>query len=193
MTRGAPETGIQMAQSHLAPLPAPTLATEYMQPPYPYKPPRNRTPVALVVAIIVAGGLIAGAVLLAGGKNATPAPTTVASPTAPVAASAADSGTCRAWTDAKRDLDTVPLMPNGWETDPNRNVYIDNQANLLNPILNKLEKAITPSPDYVASAAHSFIQRQRDAIAAARNGTYASALTDQISTAYDKLDALCAR
>lgn len=195
MTRWAPETGIQMAQSHLAPPPAPPqpsdFSTQHMQPPYPYKPPRNWTPVALVAAIIVAGALIAGAILLAGGNQTgvveSSAPT--AQPVAPAIISG--STTCKAWSSAKQDLSEVPLLPQGWRSDPNREIYVQNQINLLTPIIDRFEKSIAPEPANIAAAARNVVATQRAAISALKDNTFVSPQADQGDAAYAQMDAVC--
>ncbi|WP_457180925.1 hypothetical protein [Mycobacteroides abscessus] len=198
MTRGAFDTGIQMAQSHLAPPPAPLQSPEYphhyMQAPYPYKRQKNWTPVALVAAIIVAGALIAGAILLAGGDRSgvVSVPSQTGQPAAAPAV-IAESATCRAWSSTKQDLSEVPLLPEGWKTDPNREIFVQNQINLLAPIMDRFEKSIVPEPANVAAAARNVVATQRASMASLKNGTFVSAQADQGDAAYAQMDAVCVR
>lgn len=198
MTGWASDSGIQMAQGHLAPPTAPPQLSEYsrhnMQPPYPYKPPRNWSPVAIVAAIVAAGALIACAILLAGGDRSG-----VAATSAPTMEPAAAPGitavpaTCRAWESAKQDLSEVPMLPEGWRTDPNREIYVQNQINLLAPIIDRFEKSITTEPANVVAAARNVVTTQRAAMTSLKNGTFVSSQADQGDAAYAQMDAVCVR
>ncbi|WP_079673482.1 hypothetical protein [Mycobacteroides abscessus] len=197
-SRAATQTGTQVAQANLTPPAAPPqyIPQPRMVPPQQYKlPPRRWLPgAAIVAAILLAGAMIAGAILLTGNENGSgttlsPSSTQAALPNAPI--NAATTGTCVAWADTKKDLDLVPPMPSGWQTDPNRDVYIGNQVRVLTPVLDAFERKISPEPQYLAEAARAYIAKQRGAMVSAKNGTYVSGQTDRINAAYDKLDALC--
>lgn len=202
-SRAATQTGTQVAQANLAPPAAPPqyIPQPRMVPPQQYKlPPRRWLPgAAIVAAILLAGAMIAGAILLTGNDNGSgttlsPSSTQAALPNAPI--NAATTGTCVAWADTKKDLELVPGLPQGWQNDPNKDVYVGNQTRVLSPILDRFEKGISPEPAYIASAAHAYIKLQRDAIASLKDGTYVTsqseqARTDAYNKAYDKMDALC--
>jgi hypothetical protein len=162
---------------------------------YPVPPQQNRqwVPVAIVAAIVVAGGLIAGAIMLSGGNKAQP-PTAARGTTAPAASVPAEStATCKAWNNTYTELMAVPPLPDGADYNtPNIDTLIANQNKANEKALIGFEPKIAPDdPTQVVNAAKAYINAKRIDMAKSASHTVTEADDTAVDTSFATLNQLC--
>jgi hypothetical protein len=148
-------------------------------------------PVAVVAAIVVAGALIAAAILFRGAGSQSPTSTAPS----PTAEALADSATCMAWAKAKYDLGQVTPMPPGFiYGNPGINDLADRRANELRRVLAAFESQIELTPSAVAAAAHQVVDVSMDEVDKL-SGRVAIGPADAVAIegARRVLNGLCAR
>jgi len=152
-------------------------------PPQQYSPPRPTTrarwlPAAIIgAAIVIAAGLVAGAVILKGkeGGSAGAGPTT-----------------CQAWTQTRQTLRAVPSLPQVWNWDtPNIDTYISNQNAPVGKALDLFEPQIAADPADVARAAQRYVDARRRQIQTLTDHTYVPADGVAVDSALVRLNQLC--
>ena len=147
--------------------------------PYPPAPAptqnRRWIPAAIISAgIIIAGGLVGGAVIMSHSKTESGA---VAASGQPAAMAAADSSTCQAWKTTRAALDQIPPLPSGWDWNtPNIDTLIANKNAATTAILQQFTPEIAATPADVAQAANDYVAAKR---------TEAAMLTDHTLTTAD--------
>ena len=165
-----------------------------IQPPYPPAPApaagRRWMPVAVIsAAIIIAGALVGGAIIMSRGD--TTQATSGGSDGSGLAVTAASS-TCQAWKNTKAILVTIPDLPQGWSWDtPNIDTLINNQAAAVNAALDRFETEIAAEPADVASAANDYIAGRRKALKLLAEHTYRGADGEAGNQALARLNVLC--
>lgn len=164
-------------------------------PPYPgYPPPQSRRwmPYATLAAIVLAGLLIAGAILLSGTRSG-PATTPQTPPGAPgTSAAASGNATCGEWATTKAALQAIPQLPDGWDWDtPNIDVYIQSRTGAISKALDLFEPHIADQPPGFAAAAHQYVSERRKEIQMLRAHTYTEADGVPVTAEETKLDQLC--
>jgi hypothetical protein len=150
-------------------------------PPQPFgrrdRAPRSRwLPAAIIgAAILIAAGLVAGALILKGKEGATAA-----------------RGTCQAWTETRLTLRAIPALPEGWNwRTPNIDTYIKNQNAPVGTALDLFESKIAPEPADVAEAARDYVAVRRNQIKRLTDRTYVPADGAAVDTALGRLNQLC--
>lgn len=154
---------------------------EQPSPPPGIRDPHPRTgrgwlPAAIIgSAIVLAAGLIGGALILKRGDSAQPGPTT-----------------CAAWTETRLTLRAIPGLPNGWTWQtPNINTYIKNQNAPVARSLDLFESKIAPEPADVAQAARDYVSARRIQMQALSDRTYTAKTGETVDTALAHLNELC--
>lgn len=121
-------------------------------------PTQNRRwiPAAIISAgIVIAGGLVGGAVIMSNGKNA---PNT----TSAAGVAAADSSTCQAWKTTRAALDQIPPLPAGWDWNtPNIDILVANKNAATSAVLQQFTPEIATAPAELAGAANSYVAAKR--------------------------------
>jgi len=175
----------------IQPTPAPH---QWHQPPYPPAPApasgRRWMPVAVIsAAIIIAGALVGGAIIMSRGD--TTQTTSGGSGGSGLAVTAASS-TCQAWKTTRAILVTIPGLQPGWDWDtPNIDTLIANNRTATNAALDRFETEIAAEPADVASAAHDYIAGRRTALKALAERTYTAADGEAGNQALARLNVLC--
>lgn len=167
-------------------------------PPYPSYPPAPRSnrrwfPIAVVAAIVVAGLLIAGAIMLSGNRAQPPA----ASPSTTAQAAAVpleSTATCKAWHAAYAELMAVPPLPDGADYNtPNIDTLVANQNKANEKILIGFEPKIAPNdPPQVVNAAKAYINAKRIDMAKSAAHTVTEADDTATDTTFATLNQICA-
>lgn len=162
--------------------------------PYPPAAPaptagRRWMPVAIIsAALIIAGALVGGAIIMSRGDKTQ---TTSATGGSGLAVTAASS-TCQAWKTTRAILVTIPGLQPGWDWDtPNIDTLIKNEAAATNAALDRFETEIAAEPADVASAAHEYIAGRRTALKALAERTYTAADGEAGNQALARLNVLC--
>ena len=132
-------------------------------------------PAAIIgAAIVIAAGLVAGALILRG-----------------TGVSEA-GGTCQAWTETRVTLRAIPALPKDWTwRTPNIDTSIKNQNGPVGVALDLFEPKITPDPADVAGAAEDYVAVRRNQIKRLTDRTYVPADGAAVDTALGRLDQLC--
>lgn len=151
-------------------------------PPPPYRPDKARSrwlPAAIIgSAILIAGGLVAGSLILRGDRAA------------PVAEAGAT--TCQAWAQTRDALRAVPPLPNGWTwRTPNIDTLIRFQNGPVGYALDRFEPQIKPEPAEVAQAAREYLTVRRAQMAALADRSYRPADGAAVDAALERLNRLC--
>lgn len=156
------------------------------QPPQPPPPPslppaapntsRPWLPAAIIgAAIVIAAGLIAGAVILKRGEVADRGP-----------------GTCEAWAETRLTLRSIPALPNGWTwKTPNITTLIANQNAPVAKALDLFEPKIAAEPADVAQAAQQYVAARRTQIDTLRDRSYTPEVGTAVDVALRRLNQLC--
>lgn len=147
----------------------------WQPPPFPdRRPGRPWLPAAIIgAAIVIAAGLVAGALLL---KDR----------------SAAAGGTCQAWKQARLTLLAIPALPKGWSwATPNIDSTIRLQNAAVGNALEVFENQISADPADVAQAARQYVRARRDQMQALSDHTYTASVGDAVDTALGRLDQVC--
>ena len=143
------------------------------------RPPKRRSwlPAAIIgSAIVIAGGLVAGAVILKGRDD--PA--------------AGGVSTCQAWTQTRLTLRAVPALPSGWTWNtPNIDNYIKIQNAPIGNALDLFETQIAAEPTDVAQAARQYVSALRNQMQSLSDHTYVAADGAAVDTALGNLNQLC--
>ena len=153
-------------QPPLPPLPAPV-----------HRPPLRRSwlPAAIIgSAIVIAAGLVAGALIL---KDRTVSD---------------GAGTCQAWTQTRQTLRSIPALPQDWNwSTPNIDNYIRIQNAPVGKALEVFEPEITAEPADVALAARDYLAARRHQMQSLIDHTYVPADGVAVDTALGNLNRLC--
>lgn len=153
-------------QPPLPPLPAPV-----------HRPPLRRSwlPAAIIgSAIVIAAGLVAGALIL---KDRTISD---------------GAGTCQAWTQTRQTLRSIPALPQDWNwSTPNIDNYIRIQNAPVGKALEVFEPEIADDPADVAQAARDYVAARRHQMQSLTNHTYVAADGVSVDTALGNLNRLC--
>ena len=153
-------------QPPLPPLPAPV-----------HRPPLRRSwlPAAIIgSAIVIAAGLVAGALIL---KDRTVSD---------------GAGTCQAWAQTRQTLRSIPALPQDWNwSTPNIDNYIRIQNAPVGKALEVFEPEIADDPADVAQAARDYVAARRHQMQSLTNHTYVAADGVSVNTALGNLNRLC--
>jgi hypothetical protein len=125
-------------------------------------------------AIVIAAGLVAGALILKdrGASDGT--------------------GTCQAWTQTRQTLRSIPALPQGWDwSTPNIDNYISIQNAPVGKALEAFEPEITAEPADVALAARDYLAARRHQMQSLTDHTYVPADGVAVDTALGNLNRLC--
>jgi hypothetical protein len=146
----------------------------------PPAPNRRWLPAAILSAgIIVAGGLVGGAVIMNNGAKtdtANVAGAPAGQPAVAAAPGAAESSTCKAWATTRGTLGLIPALPQGWNWDtPNIDTLIGNYSRATNAALDLFIPKIAPQPADVAGAATDYVEGRRNALKMLAEHTYTTA------------------
>jgi hypothetical protein len=160
-------------QMHPPPLPPPF-------PPQPFdrrdRGTRSRWLPAAIIgsAIVIAAGLVAGALILKG-KGGSEA-----------------GGTCQAWTETRLTLRAIPALPEGWNwRTPEIDTFIKIQNAPVGIALDLFTPKIAPEPADVAEAARDYVAVRRNQIKRLTDRTYVPADGAAVDTALGRLNQLC--
>jgi hypothetical protein len=160
-----------------------------------YPPPRNRSwmPYATLGAIVLAGALIAVAIMISGGNKSQPA----AAPgsTAQPAAVAVDTTTCKAWRAADAAMDTIPALPEGWDWNtPGIDNLIASQKGAIDKTLSIFEAKIAAGdPQQVVDAARSYIATKRADLNKLKDHTVTEADDAAVESSLASLQQFCSK
>lgn len=152
------------------PLPPP------VPPPVRRPPPRRSWLPAAIIgsAIVIAAGLVAGALILSD------------------RAVSDDAGTCQAWTQTRDTLRSIPALPQDWNwSTPNIDNYIKIQNAPVGKALEVFESEIADDPADVAQAARDYVAARRHQMKSLTNHTYVAADGVSVDTALGNLNRLC--
>ena len=134
-------------------------------------------PAAIVgSAIVVAAGLVAGALILRGdGDGSTDTATT-----------------CQAWTETRETLRSIPALPEGWNWNtPDIDTYVKNQNAPVGKALDLFEPKIAPTPADVAQAAQAYVAARRTQMQSLADRSYRPADGTAVDVALGNLNRLC--
>ncbi len=155
----------------------PPLPPQRSQQPFPAT--RSRWLPAAIVgsAIVIAAGLVAGALILRGdGDGSTDTAAT----------------TCQAWTETRETLRSIPALPEGWNWNtPNIDTYIKNQNAPVGKALDLFEPKIAPTPADVARAAQDYVTARRTQMQSLADRSYRPADGTAVDVALGTLNRLC--
>ena len=128
-------------------------------------------------AIVIAGGLIAGALILKDtGEDQ----------------GAAASATCQAWTETSVTLRSIPALPAGWTwATPNIDTYIKIQNAPVGDALDRFEAKIGSEPADVAQAAHDYVAARRRQMQLLADHAYTAGDGTAVDAALAHLDQIC--
>lgn len=153
---------------------------EQQLPPQMPPPPVRRSgrpwlPAAIIgAAIVIAAGLIAGALILKKENTAT------------------GPSTCEAWTETRLTLRAIPALPDGWTWQtPDIGTLIRNQNAPVAKALDIFEPKIAAQPADVAQAAKDYVAARRTQIQTLSNGSYTPQDGAAVDTALERLNELC--
>lgn len=147
-------------------------------------------PAAIIgAAIIVAGGLVGGAVIMSRGDT-TQATSADGQPAA--GATAADNSTCQAWETTRTALRQIPPLPAGYDwTTPNIDTLIANRNAATAGVLDQFTPKIASQPSVVTEAAHQYVAAKRQEMAKLSDHSLTSADAEVGNTALSRLNQLC--
>ena len=161
------------------------MSMQWQPPPLPpqvTRPPRRRSwlPAAIIgSAIVIAAGLVAGALIL---KDRSVSD----------GAGFDGAGTCQAWIQTRQTLRSIPALPEGWNwSTPNIDNYIRIQNAPVGKALDVFEPEIAAEPADVAQAARDYVAVRRHQMQSLANHTYVSADGVAVDTALGNLNRLC--
>ena len=152
-------------------------------PPQRDAPPSRTTrsrwlPAAIIgSAIVIAAGLIAGALILKGKEGGS-----------------VGTGltTCQAWTQTRLILRAIPPLPQGWTWNtPNIDSYIKTQNAPVGKALDLFEPQIAAKPADVEQAARQYVSALRNQMQSLTDHTYVAADGAAVDTALENLNQLC--
>lgn len=137
-------------------------------------PTRRWLPAAIIgAAIVIAAGLVAGALILKDGSSG--------------------AGTCQAWKQTRLNLLAVPALPNGWGwTTPDIDTAISRQNAAVKNALDVFEDQIVAKPANVADAARQYVFARRTQMQTLADHTYTGSVGQAVDAALDQLDRACA-
>ena len=132
-------------------------------------------PAAIIgAAIVIAAGLVAGALILKGRSGPD------------------GGGTCQAWTETRLTLRALPALPDGWNWGtPNIDTAIKVQNAPVRIALDLFEPKIAPEPADVAQAAKEYVAVRRNQMKLLTDRTYVPADGAAVDAALARLNALC--
>jgi len=135
-------------------------------------------PAAIIVAaVVIAAGLVAGAVILKGKEGGS---------------AGAGRTTCQAWTQTQQTLRAIPALPPVWNwTTPNIDTDISDQNGLVKRALDLFEPQIAADPADVARAAQQYVDARRKQIQTLTDHTYVPADGVAVDSALVRLNQLC--
>lgn len=126
-------------------------------------------------AVVLAAGLVGGALIVRGDGGAGEKPTT-----------------CQAWAETRQALRAVPPLPDGWSwTTPSIDTLVRFQNGPVAFALDHFEPHISPQPPEVSQAARDYVSAQRNQMAALDDRSYVPADGAAVDTALARLNMLC--
>lgn len=138
------------------------------------RPRRPWLPAAIIgAAIVIAAGLVGGALILKG------RPSTGVT-------------TCQAWKQTRLNLLAVPSLPDGWvwsTPDIDNTIALQNAA--VGNALDLFDSQISTEPSDVAKAARQYLDARRHQMQTLAGHTYTGQDGQAVDTALDQLDQLC--
>ena len=146
---------------------------------HPSRPARSRWLPAAIVgsAIVIAAGLVAGALILRSGGGGSAGGTAT---------------TCQAWAQTRETLRSIPALPKGWNWNtPNIDTFIKNQNAPVGKALDLFEAEIVPEPADVAQAAQDYAAARRKQMLSLADRSYTPADGTAVDTALGNLNRLC--
>lgn len=137
--------------------------------------PKSRKPwlpAAIIgAAIIVAGGLIASAVLFKGDSRGS---------------------TCQAWSETQATLRAIPALPVNWTwSTPDIDNMIRDQNEPVGKALDSFEGKFSAQPADVAQAAEDYVAARRKQMRSLTDRSYAPADGTAVDNSLKRLDQLC--
>ncbi len=152
-----------------------------VEPPLAPPPPMPKTgrpwlPAAIIgAAIVIAAGLVAGALILKKSDQAASGPTT-----------------CEAWSETRLTLRAIPALPNGWTwKTPKIDTAIANQNAPVARALDLFEPKIAAQPADVAQAARDYLVARRNQMQTLSDRSYTPQDGAAVDTALQRLNELC--
>ncbi len=157
-------------------MPPPLLGPPPLPPPPATRASRPWLPAVIIgSAIIVAAGVIAGAVILKRSEVTNGGP-----------------GTCQAWAETRLTLRSIPALPKGWTwKTPNITTLIANQNAPVAKALDLFEPKIAAEPADVAQAAQQYVAARRHQIETLRDRSYTPEVGAAVDTALRRLNQVC--
>lgn len=123
-------------------------------------------------AILIAAGLIIGAMILKGDRS--------------------DTGTCQAWAETQQTLRSIPALPSNWDWQtPNIDIAIQNQNAPVAAALDTFEGEIIAKPADAAQAAKEYVAVRREQIRTLSDHSYTIANGAAVDAALANLDKVC--
>lgn len=127
-------------------------------------------------AIVIAAGLVAGALILRDDDGGGPGRTS----------------TCQAWAQTRLALRAVPPLPEGWTWEtPNIDTLVSFQNGPVGFALDGFEPQIAAQPPDVAQAARDYVAARRTQMQSLADRTYRAADGVAVDTALARLNQLC--
>ncbi|MDD4866115.1 MAG: hypothetical protein PHQ28_03015 [Mycobacterium sp.] len=165
-------------------------------PPYPgYPPPQSRRwmPYATLAAIVLAGALIAVAIVIAGGEKSHQA--APSAPTRSASVPTDSTQTCKAWRAADAAMGTIPALPEGWDWNTTGiDTLIANQKGAIEKTLSIFESKIGANdPQQVVEAAKGYIATKRTDLNKLTDHTITEADDAAVESSLATLQQLCTK
>lgn len=141
---------------------------------------------AIVAAILVGAGGIAAAIMV--GSDRLNEPPASQAQTAFFAGPA-----CKAWEDARRELESIPpLKPAGEKDTPDTQKALKEQQAAVGPVLNTFELRINDlPPDEITALGTRYIEAQRSKMERQADGTASAIDLDMVNAGYTWLNRAC--
>lgn len=138
------------------------------------RPKRPWLPAAIIgAAIVIAAGLVGGALILKG-------------------RSSTGVTTCQAWKQTRLNLLAVPSLPNNWDwTTPGIDNSIALQNAAVGNALDVFANQISADPADVAKAARQYLAARRHQMQTLADRSYSAPDGEAVDTALSGLDQLC--
>lgn len=154
-------------------------------------PSRRWMPVAIIsAALIIAAGLVGGAVIMNHNNKTDSAATADGQPAAVTAA--ADTSTCQAWETTRTALRQIPPLPAGYDwTTPNIDTLIANRNAATAGVLDQFTPKIAAQPSEVTEAANQYVAAKRQEITKLADHSLTSADAEVGNRALNRLNLIC--
>jgi len=137
--------------------------------------PKSRKPwlpaAIIASAIVIAGGLVAAAVLFKGSSGVS---------------------TCQAWSETQATLRAIPALPANWTWEtPDIDNMIQAQNAPVSKALDGFEDKISAQPADVAQAANDYVAARRQQVQSLTDRSYTPADGTAVDNSLNRLDQLC--